>query len=194
MGAALKFEDAKLFLKEFFRQPRQMGALLPSSRNLASAMARWLPTSPDVYVLELGPGTGAITNVLLKFGLSEDRLLVIERSAAMAKHLRRRFPNLQIILDDAIDFDYGADIPKRWKNNVSMVFSSLPLLALGSRLTIGLAERIGATMRPKARFVQYSYHLGRRSAIPPAQFRILRSTIVWLNIPPARVSVYELVR
>ena len=46
---------------------------------LGEAMARWLPRNPESYVLELGPGTGAVTDALLKYGLRENRLLAIEK-------------------------------------------------------------------------------------------------------------------
>ncbi len=68
-------------------------------------MARWLPRNPDSFVLELGPGTGAVTDALLKRGLREDRLIAIEKNPTLAKLLRKRFPQAQIITGDAWHMD-----------------------------------------------------------------------------------------
>jgi len=56
-------------------------------------------------VLELGPGTGAVTDALLKYGLREDRLIGIEKNATLAKILRKRFLDAHIITGDAWDLD-----------------------------------------------------------------------------------------
>jgi len=60
--------DTTLFLQEWLANPQRTGSLVPSSRKLAAAMAHWLPSDPDSYVLELGPGTGAVTQALLEHG------------------------------------------------------------------------------------------------------------------------------
>jgi len=72
--------DSTLFLREWIVNPQRTGAVAPSSPQLAAAMARWLPRDPESYVLELGPGTGAVTDALLKRGLREDRLVAIEHN------------------------------------------------------------------------------------------------------------------
>src|SRR6185369_6472295 len=114
-----------LFLQEWVNDPRQIGAIAPSSKNLAAAMARWLPFEPYSYVLELGPGTGVVTQALLERGHAPDRLVVIEKSPKMAEHLREQFPTTHVITGDALDLD---ELLKkqinRW-NNIAVVFSSL---------------------------------------------------------------------
>ena len=57
--------DTGLFLQEWFANPKRTGSVVPSSKRLASAMARWLPKDPTRYVLELGPGTGVVTDALI---------------------------------------------------------------------------------------------------------------------------------
>src|SRR5476651_94906 len=89
--------DSTLFLREWLANPLRTGAVAPSSPKLAAAMAEWLPADPENYVLELGPGTGAVTEALIKYGLREDRLVAIERNPTMADLLRKRFPLARII-------------------------------------------------------------------------------------------------
>src|SRR5260221_518485 len=94
-----------LFLQELLLYPQQIGAVLPSSKNLAEAMANWLPENPDTFVLELGPGTGVVTEALLARGLRQDRLVAIEKSPRLANLLRQKFPRAEIITGDACQLD-----------------------------------------------------------------------------------------
>ena len=84
--------DSSLFLREWLANPQRTGAVAPSSPKLAAAMARWLPSDPESYVLELGPGTGAVTQALIERGLREERLVAIEKNPKLARLLRQRFP------------------------------------------------------------------------------------------------------
>ncbi len=154
-------------------------------------MARWLPRNPESYVLELGPGTGAVTDALLKDGLREDRLLAIEKNPALAKILRKRFQNAQIITGDAWDLDkLLAELP-RPVESVGAVISSLPLLNFPKEQADALAQKIRAILEPRGRWVQYSYQIVKDRSRGGEDFRLLASKIVWFNLPPARVSVYQ---
>ena len=91
-------------------------------------MARWLPKDSDGCALELGPGTGSVTEALLERGLPEHRLIAIEQSPKMAELLRSRFPRAKIITGDAFQLDKLLKRHARHVDKISMVFSSLPLL------------------------------------------------------------------
>ena len=181
-----------LFLQEWVNDPRQIGAIAPSSKNLAAAMARWLPSDPDSYVLELGPGTGVVTQALLERGHAPDRLVAIEKSPKMAEHLRERFPKTHIVAGDALELDELLKIQINQSANIAVVFSSLPLMNFEPETADRLAKKIRAVLRPRGRYVQYSYHIGRRQpTAASAHFRLVASEWILLNLPPARVSVYE---
>jgi phosphatidylethanolamine/phosphatidyl-N-methylethanolamine N-methyltransferase len=191
MDLLAKLNSTTLFLQELVNCPRQVGAILPSSKKLAVAMARWLPPQADSYVLELGPGTGVVTQALLERGLREDRLIAIEMSPKMADHLRKRFPRATIITGDAFELDelLAKHAPKA--RNIGVVFSSLPLLNFEAHIADALAKKIRALLPPQGKLVQYSYHLGNQQPKAAAHFRYLASDLIWLNLPPARVSVYQ---
>lgn len=186
-----KIGATTLFLQEWVNDPRQIGAIAPSSKNLATAMARWLPREPNSYVLELGPGTGVVTQALLERGHAPNRLVAIEKSPKMADHLRERFPKTHIVTGDALDVDELLKNQINQSGNIAVVFSSLPLLNFEPQIADRLAKKIRAVLRPKGRLVQYSYHLGNKQPKAAAHFRLVASEWVWWNLPPARVSVYE---
>jgi phosphatidylethanolamine/phosphatidyl-N-methylethanolamine N-methyltransferase len=180
-----------LFLQEWFANPQRTGAVVPSSRKLATAMAHWLPSDPESYVLELGPGTGAVTQALLKHGLREDRLVAIERNPKLARLLRERFPRAQIITGDAWQLDGLLQRRNTPIESVGAVISSLPLLNFTPEQAEALADKIRTVLDPQGTWVQYSYRIHKRRTRGTSRFQLLASKIVWLNLPPARVSVFQ---
>jgi len=183
--------DMTVFLQEWLANPQRTGSLAPSSRQLAAAMAHWLPANPESFVLELGPGTGAVTAMLLKRGLREDRLVAIEHNPKLARLLREKFPHAQIITGDAWQLDqllHGRNHPIK---TVGAVISSLPLLNFPHEKAEALTKKIRSVLEPDGHWVQYSYHLGRKQVRGAATFKLRASKIVWFNFPPARVSVFK---
>lgn len=175
----------RLFLLELVKSPKQIGSVWPSSPALATAMARWLPEDKGELMLELGPGTGIVTEKLLEAGLPQEQLVAVEKSERLAGFLRERFPNARIIAGDALELDRALEGMK-----FGGVFSSLPL----KLFTVEEVERISAAIHnvllPGAYWVQYSYQIINRR-VPAKSFHAVGSEIVWQNLPPAKVSVYR---
>ena len=183
--------DSSLFLREWFVNPQRTGAVTPSSPKLAAAMARWLPSDPESFVLELGPGTGAVTQALIEHGLREERLVAIENNPKLARLLRLRFPRAHIITGDAWHLDVLLRQHAEPIESVGAVISSLPLLNFPAAEADTLAEKIRAILEHGGKWVQYSYHLGNGHHKSATHFQRLASNIIWLNLPPARVNVYQ---
>ena len=183
--------DSTVFLREWIANPQRTGAVAPSSPQLGAAMARWLPRNPESYVLELGPGTGAVTAALLKYGLREDRLVAIEKNPNLARLLHKRFRSAQIITGDAWDLDQLLRDCAQPIESVGAVISSLPLLNFPKEQADALAQKIRSILEPRGRWVQYSYQIVKKSSRGGDDFRLIASKIVWFNIPPARVSVFQ---
>jgi len=175
----------RLFLSELAKYPKQMGTVWPSSPALAEAMARWLPASKDQHMLELGPGTGIVTEKLLEAGLPEDRLVAVEKSERLAEFLRERFPKARIVSGDAMELDRVLDGHK-----FGAVFSSLPLKAFSPEQVERISAAIHNVLLPGGNWIQYSYQIINGHA-PAKSFHAVDSEIVWQNLPPAKVSVYR---
>src|SRR5262245_49109155 len=89
-----------LFLKRWLRRPLAIGAVVPSGRLLAEAMAQTTLTALEGragHVIELGAGTGEVTKALLARGIAADRLALVERDPELASFLRRHFAGPRII-------------------------------------------------------------------------------------------------
>ena len=185
--------DAVLFLYEWLRDRnnrKRIGAVTPSSPGLCRAMTDWLP-APDEFVIELGPGTGVVTQTLLERGVRPDRLIAIEMSPKLAGLIRERFPGIHVINGDACQMDtlIREQVPQA--KIIGAVISSLPLRNVPPHLAEALAKQIHQVLRPEGRWVQFSYRIRTNRHQGDKHFKSLPSKIVWLNIPPTRVSVFQ---
>jgi phosphatidylethanolamine/phosphatidyl-N-methylethanolamine N-methyltransferase len=186
-----KCADTPLILWHYVSHPRRVGAVAPSSGWLARAMAWWVEVPPKGWVIELGAGTGAVTEALLARGVPPEQLLAIETMPRLVELLRRRFPHIRLVEGDArhlrslIRSHLGED------TTVAAVVSSLPLRAFSRADRARVVSEIHALLPVGGRWIQFRYRLRYESALHWEGFRLKQSTVVWRNLPPARVVCYE---
>ena len=177
-----------LFTREIWANPRAMGAACPSAPPLASHMASRVPLDREGMVVELGGGTGAVTAALLKHGVPPWQLLVVERSPTLAQHLHQRFPQLRIIQGDAAQLEH---LLGHKTAQIGSIVSSLPLRSLHPATTRAISHQFETLLEPGGLLIQFTYNLrGTHPRLLP-HFRRLSSRIIWGNLPPARVDVFE---
>jgi phosphatidylethanolamine/phosphatidyl-N-methylethanolamine N-methyltransferase len=176
------------FLRGLVANPRSVGAVAPSSFWLARAVAAQVDVDQPGPILELGPGTGAITEAILKRGISPDRLTVIEYDPAFAKQIAARFHGVHVIIGDA--FNLGRLLANRAPQGFAAICSGIPLLNFAPEKRHALIQESLAQLRPGAPFVQFSYGFGAPVSAPEGATANL-AAFVWRNIPPARVWVYR---
>lgn len=191
MGFFSKLTDTPVLLEQWLHAPKCIGAVAPSSKRLAHAMARWVDAKSNGWVLELGPGTGAVTEALLECGVAQEQLVAVETTPALASLLRERFPRARIIRGDARQL--AQLIRRSLPNNQQFeaVVSSLPLRHFSEEDRASISDQIHELLPPAGRWIQYTYHLGNGHPPGDAPFKTIHSDVVWLNLPPARVMVYE---
>ena len=182
------------FIRAWFDNPATTGAVSPSGRFLARSMAARVDPQEDGLVVELGPGTGPVTQALIARGIAEERLVLVEFDADFCRLLERRFPRAKIIQGDALHL--SRTLADKIDAPVAAVVSSLPLLNLPDAQRLALLDDAFQLMGGKGRFVQFTY--GVASPMPrdskdgvPVAFTAQASAPVWLNLPPARVWVYR---
>jgi phospholipid N-methyltransferase len=180
------------FGSELLNNPRPIGSAVPSSPFLARRMASYLPRAPRGYVIELGAGTGAITAALLKRGIPPEQIVSVERSETMVRLLKRRFPSLKIALGDASELRALLRTFLAKDNiEISHVVSSLPLRSLPENVVTNIIREVYAVLPKEGRLVQYTYNLGKTSHPSLSGFKRIRTTVVWANVPPARLDVFQ---
>ncbi|MEP6828941.1 MAG: rRNA adenine N-6-methyltransferase family protein [Rhizomicrobium sp.] len=182
------FTDNLRFLRALIARPKNIGALAPSSRALARAIARQIdPTHPGP-VLELGPGTGVITNAILEHGIAPERLTVIEYDADFAAAIAARFHGLHVIQGDA--FDLTHTLGTRLTEPFAGIVSGIPLLNFPIPRRLAYMEMLAQQLAPGAPLIQFSYGM-HAPVVPPAGHSVVCAALVWANLPPARVWVYR---
>jgi phosphatidylethanolamine/phosphatidyl-N-methylethanolamine N-methyltransferase len=175
--------DHLRFLRALKARPRNVGAVMPSGPQLARAMAAQIRL--DGPVLELGPGTGAITGALVA-KLGEARLTAIEYDAEFAAALKARFPAMRVIQGDAFDLDKTLG----HREPYAAIVSGLPLLNFPMAMRHRLLQGVAARLKPGAPFIQFSYGL-HAPVTPPDGHVVSQAAFAWANMPPARVWVYR---
>lgn len=185
--------DRALFLREFVRSPFRTASVIPSSASLAAQMIAALPASGEPVVVELGPGTGAFTEVIQRRLAGRGRHLAIELNPTMSEHLSRRFPSVELVTGYADELpDILAD---RRLPAADVVISGLPWSAFAGQRGRTLIDTIATSLSPAGVYTQFSYSWTRWAPPAQRQRRQLRSSFeevvtsrtVWRNLPPASV-------
>ena len=175
-----------VFVREFFKKPHAVGAVFPSSRRLARRMATWLPQG-DGLVVELGAGTGVVTQALLARLGKEDRLWIVERSSGFVGHLGRKFPEANIVRGDASEL--SRLIPP--DRQVDVIVSCLPFRAFSEQETASITQQWHSVLAPRGIVIQFTYALHGADKFLKYGFYEHAHEFVWRNMPPARVQVLK---
>jgi phosphatidylethanolamine/phosphatidyl-N-methylethanolamine N-methyltransferase len=185
----LRLDDEVRFLRSWIEKPLHMGAVMPSGRLLARTMAQYVDIKSTGPVVELGPGTGAITSALLDRGIDQKRLVLVEYNPSFCALLRDRYPHARVVQGDA--YSLRDSLRNVLSGPASAVVSGLPLVTKPMLTRLKLIRDAFTALAPGAPFVQFTY-----SVAPPIPKSLPgvsteASERIWMNLPPARVWVYR---
>ena len=185
--------DAWTFFRQWLRNPRAMAALSPSSRQLARLMIEQLPPRSR-HIVELGGGTGVITQALLEHGIEPSNLLVVELNEELHQLLHQRFPEVRVVCGDAQalksivrDGKFAAG------EGVDAVVSGLGMLSMSRSTQRSILRGVFAVLNAHGRFIQFTYGPASplsREILNEMGLTVKRAGVAWLNVPPATVYVY----
>jgi phosphatidylethanolamine/phosphatidyl-N-methylethanolamine N-methyltransferase len=184
-----RLDDEVRFLRSWIEKPLHMGAVMPSGRVLARTMAQYVNINSSAPVVELGPGTGAITNALIERGVDQKRLVLVEYNPGFCALLRDRYPHAKVVQGDA--YKLRDSLWNVLSAPASAVVSGLPLVTKPMLTRLKLIRDAFGALAPGAPFVQFTY-----SVAPPIPKSLPgvsteASERIWMNLPPARVWVYR---
>ncbi len=189
VSIAEKIEDEVRFFKTWATSPIKMGAVSPTSRALASLMVKLAEPDPAGYALEIGAGTGVVTQAMLDAGLAPERIVSVEYDRDFCRLLRKRFPLVSIIQGDALDL--ANTLGEHRDMTFSAVLSGLPLLNVPRAKRAPYLESLFDRMVPGGKISQLSYSPVPPQDAIPGRFTVERSKWVTFNLPPGRVWVYR---
>jgi len=185
----LRLEDEMQFIRSWIEKPLSIGAVTPSSKALARTMARYVDPAANGPVIELGPGTGPVTEALVEHGIDPSRLILVEFNPDFCRLLRARYPAATVVQGDAYRLrrllETYVDEP------AAAIVSGLPLVTKPLRTRLRLISDAMTLLAKGAPFVQFTYAM-----LPPipkelSGVRAEASELIWMNLPPARVWVYR---
>jgi phosphatidylethanolamine/phosphatidyl-N-methylethanolamine N-methyltransferase len=166
-----------------------MGAVIPSSQALGRAIAQAVVWRPGQVVVELGAGTGAISQALLDSGMPPEALMMVELDRPLFEYLRERFPGVRVVNGDATRL---TDILRQQGvEEVGTVISGIPMVNMTIDFQRAIVEQSFAVLDQQGALLQYSY--SPISPIPAKKLGIEAKLVrfVLRNLPPATVWRYR---
>ncbi|QOY36898.1 class I SAM-dependent methyltransferase [Anaerobacillus isosaccharinicus] len=170
-----------LFMKNFISSPKTIGSITPSSKRLARTLIKLGEISNNSIVVELGSGTGIITQTILDTVDLKTPLLIFENDTSFHPQLMR-YHNT-ILYDNAFLLSSKLNT---LREGVDIVYCGLPLLNFSDAQVDELLNQIYDVLKPGGKLICFQY--------TPLLFRKFNKvfnkcylTFVFLNIPPAFV-------
>jgi phosphatidylethanolamine/phosphatidyl-N-methylethanolamine N-methyltransferase len=186
--------DYKLILREFARDPFSVATVCPSSPFLARHLANSLALADAKVVVELGPGTGALTEAVLPRLRPDVRFLAVERNPALCAAWRKRYPKYDVVEGSVADL---AQICKsQGIDSVDCVVSGLPWPSFDAELQEAGLSGVHRVLGPGGQMASFGYHIGLLMPGRQRYYKLLdkyfshveRLSWEWRNLPPAFVT------
>lgn len=185
MSQVTEVKESELFFRQWLRSPKSMGSILPSSMSLARAVAAAAAWEPGQTVVELGAGTGAISQGLLERGIPSEAITMIELDESLYDYLRNRFPGVRVVHGDATRL--SEIVAEQQIDHVSTVVSGLPMINMPFDFHQAIVTESFKSMKPGGFILQYSYSPIR--PIPAKKLGVKAEIVRFVirNVPPAAV-------
>ena len=176
----LFFRMKRIFLSEFIKQKKTVGAITPSSKFLIKKMLSVLDFSNDISIVEIGPGTGVFTRELLARMTPNSKLMSFEINPNFYAQLQTKFTDsrLDLICDSAENLKQHLD----FKPNA--IVSSLPLAVIPIRVKLNILNAISDVLNNENYFIQFQYSTNAKKILEH-KFSNVKVDFAPLNVPPA---------
>ena len=174
-----------LFFQEFLKHPLQIGSIIPSSRFLEQRILEAAAIDSARTIIELGSGTGGVTQAILRTMPQHATLLSIEINPHFYNLIssfedERLIPHLgdATMLQDIISV-HGLAAP-------DAVISGIPFSTMSQHEGSHIIEAISSSLAPNGRFVAYQVS-NRVASLCRPYLGTEQVVLELLNIPPMRV-------
>lgn len=188
--------DHAFLFSRFLKSPRTVGALTASSRALAEAMVAGRSFDGPTRIVELGPGTGALTVAIVAHLQPENRFFAVDIDPAFVEQLCRRWPQIECVCASAEQLE--SLLAERHLLPIDQIISGLPFVSLPPAMTKGILTAVDRSLKPGGTFTTFQYLFGY--PLPQAvKFRDAASAllgsapkvrVVMRNLPPAIVMTW----
>lgn len=185
------------FLQAFLKNPAKVGAIAPSSPELAQKMIEDIAPDENNIILELGVGTGAITKFAQEIVPNDASYLGIELDKDLVKNLKKNYPELKIVRGNACDaFSIHQ---KSCLGKVGFIICCLPFVSIPNDVGEKILTVVDRFMENGCTFRTFQYAHGYYfpSAIKLREHmrnrygKAQRSSMIMKNVPPAYTLTWK---
>lgn len=181
----INMKEKVKFLNKFFRAPKAIGSVTPSSKFLAQKMVEAVPWSEVESLAELGSGTGAITKYIQKEKNQRSKIILFEQDQNLREQLLQQYPQFSCYPDAC---QLQAALKHEGIGEVDCVMSGLPFFNFPQHLRDKLLEQILLSLKPGGTLIAFQYSLQLKKQLS-LHFDIEKIELVPFNIPPAFIYV-----
>jgi len=168
-----------VFFKRFLAHPVAVGAVLPTSLQTARIMAD--PANPNGTILEMGAGTGSITQGILEHIKDPKNLTSVEIDPDLAEEFKKNFPNVKLVVGDVEEV-------LRSGQKYDAIISGIPFSVMEAEKKKRIYDLISIKLNPGGVFVAIQYSLVSKKELGE-RFKHVDIKFSPLNAPPAFVYV-----
>ncbi|MDX1349848.1 MAG: rRNA adenine N-6-methyltransferase family protein [Putridiphycobacter sp.] len=172
------------FLKTFFKERKQVGAVAPSSRFLVKKMCDSIDFKSAKVIIELGPGTGVFTREILKRASDHTKIFVFELNEDFYRILKNKFSDKRIILVNESAEHLEMTLKSHQVSEADAIISSLPLTVIPEPVKSNIVKASHQILKRDGIYVQYQYSLNAKKLIESI-FGKLNLRFSLINLPPA---------
>lgn len=175
------------FLREYLSAPSTIGAIAPSSRQLAASMAASIDFDKAHCIVEYGAGTGVFTREVIARKSPDTTYIVIEQNARFYEMLRKQFhemPGVVLIHGDA--GNVCNFLREQGFRYADYIISGLPFTSLPQQVSHRILSQTQKAIGIEGKFTTFQYTLLRKAFLEN-YFNIQKIVRVWRNLPPAYV-------
>lgn len=177
-------EQALLFARNFFKHPRMLGSVIPSSRFLINGLLKPVDWKRARVFVEYGPGVGTITTEILRRLPKDGRLIVFETNRDFVSLLRTslRDPRLHVVEGSAERV--GEVLEELGLEGADYVVSGIPFSIMPPEVRESILRTTQRVLRTDGKFLVYQFS----PAVQPYLNRIFSDVdkgFQALNILPA---------
>lgn len=176
----------RVFIKQFLKDKQMVGAISASSKYLGEKMIKNIDFAKDKVIVELGPGTGVFTDLLIE-RLAEDAILfVFELNDQFFEKLKERIHDKRVVLIHDTAENISKHLNAHGYEQADIVLSSLPLAMFSKELRNSVLTASKNGLKKEGTYIQFQYSLQARGLLKGLYKKV---KISWtpLNVPPAFV-------
>jgi len=182
-----KIKDmSKAFIKEFWKDKKMIGSMVPSSKYLAAKMLDHIPFKNTKLIIELGPGTGIFTEKIIQKLDVTTQLIVLELNSEFYQELKAKICHTNVHIKEASADKIGEIMLELGFEKADVIISSLPLANFSAKLRNSILEVVKESLNENGSFIQFQYSLNAYKNLKQL-FPVVKLNFTALNFPPAFV-------